>query len=529
MPDTYTPPVTKVNGLTGDVDNLATAVRKDEGGSNDRFNLFKRDCGYGANIYKDGRITVFDGDNNVATVYSTANKPTPADIGALKLYGASDFNTTSLAEIYRQLPANSIFMADTAGAYFANQDNGLPYEYGMVTIFSGSTYRKWMNWTATYSSNGVLGQLAHEFRAIVPQSNSTVIEWARIYNSKQPPSASDVNAIPNTTKVIKTINGNNPDENGDFKPTIYKNLLKNSNFLNPVNQRGLSSYSLSNKEIFDCWIMSAGTVHIGSDGVTLIATSSAACVLTQYIPLADGDYCFVGRIHGKLVYYNFNLRGGTVTDGNKDNTYPSGTSLGYVQILYNSTQGTPQISIRANAGKSIVAEWAALYAGNFTSSNLPVYIPAGYADELMECRRTKTIYAMDETWALPFTTGFTQSRYARFQLELPTPMRINKPTIQFENLGAVKIILCDGTTRTITSVNIVDTIGNKLYFTYAIPSSEGANFPTGPCILSITGSSTGGYVIIDASTPNVTGSGGGPGEGGDVGDDDGEGGMTDIS
>lgn len=175
--------------------------------------------------------------------------------------------------------------------------------------------------------------------------------------------ASDVGALPE--------DGTAADAGmlGGKAPAYYlqpRNLLDNSDFRNPVNQRGASSYS-SNVYTIDRWALwwdgiTNGTLSIDDDGIT------ATQYLYQNLDIdQDKDYTFaVSTANGLRIVsgtpYN------TVTDG----VITIKTNNEYVQVnIY-------------NGGKLY---WAALYEGVYTADTLPPYVPKGYGAELTECRR----------------------------------------------------------------------------------------------------------------------------------------------
>lgn len=145
-----------------------------------------------------------------------------------------------------------------------------------------------------------------------------------------------------------------------------KNLLDNSDFTNPVNQRGQTSYSGQGYGI-DRWRSWNG------ENVTTVNSGSVSCTKQLYQCVgpqklkpdtrytlaacsADGTvYCVSGQL-------------GEKTEN---------------EILYMEfTAETPAVWL---SGGSWL--WAALYAGEYTAETLPEYQPKGYGAELAECMR----------------------------------------------------------------------------------------------------------------------------------------------
>lgn len=164
---------------------------------------------------------------------------------------------------------------------------------------------------------------------------------------------------------------------------VVRNLLDNSDFRNPVNQRGKTIYTGWGYTI-DRWQLSNSTLEVVSDGIKLTGNSDAAAIATQYIhDLNDGVYTFAAKVDGAVKTRIIQISGTTVTVIDSSNAEFTG---GYITVSY-SDNGAWSFNIRANATYSIVAEWAALYEGAYTAETLPAYQPKDYAAELAECQR----------------------------------------------------------------------------------------------------------------------------------------------
>lgn len=130
------------------------------------------------------------------------------------------------------------------------------------------------------------------------------------------------------------------------------NLLDNSDFRNPVNQRGQASYTGTGYAIdrWRSWVDSNTlTIHDGY----ITTTGDYA----QYIKGLPGDNysAFAMRTDGTLIQINTG--------------YESANDWRYVSLP---------------AGSYV---WAALYPDKYTVETCPAYVPKGYAIELLECQR----------------------------------------------------------------------------------------------------------------------------------------------
>ena len=150
------------------------------------------------------------------------------------------------------------------------------------------------------------------------------------------------------------------------------NLLDNSDFRNPVNQRGQTSYTgVANAPVYtiDRWLFSwqGGAVLTVGDGYI----QHNGYKLQQYFEKSlDANKTYTAALcltDGTIYVYS-----GKPSDGfgSWDNTI-------WVSSSY----------FRIEKGMAQPIKWAALYEGAYDASTLPAYVPKGYAAELAECQR----------------------------------------------------------------------------------------------------------------------------------------------
>lgn len=193
------------------------------------------------------------------------------------------------------------------------------------------------------------------------------------------------------------------------------NLLDNSDFTNPVNQRGETSYAGAGYAIdrWRSWVDSNTlTIHDGY----ITTTGDYA----QYIKgLGEGTYsAFAMRTDGTLIQLNTG--------------YESANDWRYVSLP---------------AGSYV---WAALYEGEYTAETLPAYVPKGYAAELMGCRR---YYYEFDTLVSSESSDIGAPR--RMFVTLPVPMR-QIPDVTYEVSGGNapgNIMMQSNTTVDITAAD----------------------------------------------------------------------------
>ena len=146
-----------------------------------------------------------------------------------------------------------------------------------------------------------------------------------------------------------------------------RNLLDNSDFRNPVNQRGKTAYFVSDMYVIDRWFLwsenAAASASVDTDGIALNPFSDTSVILGQRFQKG----------------YLSNNR--TYTLAYLDNT-------GEIHIRYNPViYGDSFDSIEISSPAWIKLVWAALYEGEYTAETLPEYQPKGYGAELAECQR----------------------------------------------------------------------------------------------------------------------------------------------
>ena len=185
-----------------------------------------------------------------------------------------------------------------------------------------------------------------------------------------------------------------------------RNLLDNSDFRNPVNQRGQSSYTEYWGYTIDRWYLSSGdssgsikaTVTLTDGGLKFTPSSESAAriSLVQRLPQnvlrAGVDYTFVAKKpDGDYLFGDI-----------EDDT----ASYGFWQVaLFIDTE--------------VTLEWAALYEGSYTAETLPEYQPKGYAVELAECQRYFRWLKIG---------GAVNGNYIGYRIPLSPAMRTNPST-----------------------------------------------------------------------------------------------------
>lgn len=258
-----------------------------------------------------------------------------------------------------------------------------------------------------------------------------------------------------------------------------KNLLDNSDFTNPVNQRGQETYTGSGEYTYtiDRWC-------IGDSG---------AVSITQ--PDNPQTYHDLGKhieVDSALVqYYTADWRDvadGLVTfaacdtDGNISCVTSTGTWTSEEIFSSDGRLMLADFVAQDDTGRavSLVAlmagswRWAAVYPGSYTADTLPPYVSKGYATEYLECSRYYRNYVGRFT---PVT--FVATDNARMTVHTPVPMRTT-PTATLVN--ADNIIVNTGGSWKVLSVTsaAVDSMENcNIYLNLGCNASSSELYATG--------------------------------------------------
>lgn len=246
------------------------------------------------------------------------------------------------------------------------------------------------------------------------------------------PSASDVGALPSGGTAV------NASKLGGKAPEYYlqpRNLLDNSDFRNPVNQRGATSYTGVEYTI-DRWkIWDNSTLNV-NDGYIEITERAY-----QYYPLntfKNTVHTFAAKkIDGTIVITTFN-----------PNNEP-------IQDIYGNLLGSDGYTTIIGLARGQYV-WAALYEGTYTADTLPPYVPKGYGAELAECRRYFRRYTANN--ASLILNGLVTSGSKDISVHAPelTPMRTKNVSIVYSGPG----VLIRGVSGYATECSNSNTYGN---------------------------------------------------------------------
>lgn len=221
---------------------------------------------------------------------------------------------------------------------------------------------------------------------------------------------------------------------GSNKP--LNNLLDNSDFTNPVNQRGGTSGAVTAWTYFiDRWQATdaALTYSIGADGLHLTAGDAW---MAQNVQSSETK---VGTTYTLVVGFSdgtFTLCTGALPVEETSWTEFAGENDDNCYVRMAKITGAV-ISCSFKPKKAVVVTWAALYEGSYTADTLPPYTPKGYAAELAECQRYYVKLKNSRSGYQPFAIGVGNGyNQGVFNIQTPVQMR-SFPTVSYNNLRIV--------------------------------------------------------------------------------------------
>ena len=225
------------------------------------------------------------------------------------------------------------------------------------------------------------------------------------------------------------------------------NWLDNSWFVNPVNQRGQTSYTGAGYTI-DRWKAGVSecsmNVNAGESVAFNTKTEGVNAYWRQYLPHS------LSQLGGKT--FTLAIKDTWGKTHCATGVYPSSAPSDLKSViwlnmydnvsivLYCANDGTALVQLTTKTPVAIV--WVALYEGSYTADTLPAYQPKGYAAELAECRR---YYKKYSTCQFPIT--ITSASWAAVAIDY-TDMR-GTPTITYDLAG---LYVADNVYTSITSI-----------------------------------------------------------------------------
>lgn len=191
-----------------------------------------------------------------------------------------------------------------------------------------------------------------------------------------------------------------------------RNLLDNSDFRNPVNQRGQTTYTFGENGGFtiDRWrTWLTGSSLTVCDGY--ISTTARIFQRIEHVDMSSTYTIAVKHLDGTISCFS----------GSFSNEFCE-TQVAFCYV----DNGIASVCLGTD-GTTRELVWAALYEGEYTAATLPEYHPKGYAAELLECQRYYYVYRQ---WVRACAKT-NDLNTAHFNFQFPIPMRLN-PALQYD-------------------------------------------------------------------------------------------------
>lgn len=228
-------------------------------------------------------------------------------------------------------------------------------------------------------------------------------------------------------KVKGIIETHMEDTKNPHDVPVNNNILINSNFTNPVNQRGFTSKAITNTPTYtiDRWYIvgsnNMGTLTLSNEGLNVKGDTS----LTQLIPvyqklenLPIGKYALSTKINGKIYTAILNWNNEYIQNIHEDGVY--------LFLSYSNNIPTFGVAIDITKIPSANIEWVKLELGEVATP----YVPRLYAEEYLLCQRYYQILYLGEANLWQITAN-----YLAFAMPLHHEMRTT-PTVTFPTNGS---------------------------------------------------------------------------------------------
>ena len=218
-----------------------------------------------------------------------------------------------------------------------------------------------------------------------------------------------------------------------FQGRAAQNLLDNSWFVNPINQRGATSYSSQGYSI-DRWkseIAGGTSFSISVSSGKLIISKSGG--VFRFYQILNND--MLGKTVTYAVKTSDGIFSGTCVVSNTINDVRIGSHNAYLSV-YSSGKTIFSIFFNDSSDDTIEIYCAALYEGSYTADTLPAYQPKGYAAELAECQRyyENSWFGVGKNETQEYIANVWSSAQADARIEFKQQKRIS-PTITFYPIG----------------------------------------------------------------------------------------------
>lgn len=221
---------------------------------------------------------------------------------------------------------------------------------------------------------------------------------------------------------------------GGKAPEYYiraRNLLDNSNFANPINQRGKTVYESGFGMAIDRWYL--GHSAASSGGKASLTIYNGGISIRNTTGEAQ-SYAYIQTRVAKEEVVN----GKAYTFAYKHNGEIVLLTLSSEHVANDIEQyGFLPLSIEIKNINEANIEWAALYEGVYTADTLPPYTPKGYAAEMAECKRYYEVLSPNAMLKTTVHANFYELlvQYVEKRIDKPTVTYVGNNIAGIDNIG----------------------------------------------------------------------------------------------
>ena len=169
------------------------------------------------------------------------------------------------------------------------------------------------------------------------------------------------------------------------------NILINSNFKNPVNQRGVTKNTTgSDTYLYDRWL-TGGEINLSGENTNVLSLREDSGISYQYQKIEEGVFSdtdtvtISAKINGKVFCGSCKIS----TFAINDSPHVAKFDGGWLSVWRGSTTGLQQAGIIFNKVGLYKIEWIKLEIGGIATP----YTPRLYAEELQLCQRYFQIHS----------------------------------------------------------------------------------------------------------------------------------------
>ena len=246
---------------------------------------------------------------------------------------------------------------------------------------------------------------------------------------------------------------------------VARNLLDNSDFTNPVAQAGLGGMHGAFIYALDRWMYNGSAEHLS------LNNGNGLSFAGEYVIFQKLPFNILTKTHTLAIW----LTNGTFGCVKLSNSYVAVGNTGFT-----ATHNAENIVYIHNGADGSFAQapikHVALYEGEYTADNLPVYQPKGYGVELVECMRyyQQSFSGNTAKTVVNSIISFAANTNTMQTVRFLVPMRTT-PTITIYDVNTgTKNAVCDwATDASITGVGVSYQGKNSF-----VPSKSGG-FTTG--------------------------------------------------